>query len=50
MILTGRWFDNYFNRTDMKYQFPNGSYIEFFSADSGDKGTSEDQKTGSKPI
>lgn len=37
MLLTGRWFDKYYNRTDSKYQFPNGSYIEFFSADNDAK-------------
>ncbi len=37
MLLTGRWFDKYYNRTDSKYQLPNGSYIEFFSADNDSK-------------
>lgn len=37
MLSTGRWFDKYFNRTDSKYMFPNGSYIEFFSADNDSK-------------
>ena len=37
MLLTNRWYDNYFNRTDSKFQFPNGSYIEFFSADNDAK-------------
>ncbi len=37
MLLTNRWFDKYFNRTDSKYTFPNGSYIEFFSADNDSK-------------
>ena len=37
MLLTGRWFDRYYNRTDSKYTFPNGSYIEFFSADNDSK-------------
>ena len=37
LVLTGRWFDKSFNRTDSKYEFPNGSYIEFFSADNDAK-------------
>ena len=37
MLLTNRWYDSYFNRTDSKFQFPNGSYIEFFSADNDAK-------------
>jgi len=37
LLLTNRWYDKYFNRTDSKYTFPNGSYIEFFSADNDAK-------------
>ena len=37
MLFTHRWYDAYFNRTDSKYTFPNGSYIEFFSADNDAK-------------
>ncbi len=37
MLLTNRWYDSYFNRTDSKFTFPNGSYIEFFSADNDAK-------------
>lgn len=34
---TGRWFENRFNGTDFKYNFANGSQIEFFSADADAK-------------
>lgn len=30
---TGRWFDSRWNASDFKYNFANGSTIEFFSAD-----------------
>jgi phage terminase large subunit len=33
MIETGRWFDSRWNASDFKYNFANGSTIEFFSAD-----------------
>lgn len=34
---TGRYFDERFNKTESKYTFSNGSYIEFFSADEPSK-------------
>jgi phage terminase large subunit len=34
---TGRYIDSHWNRTNSIYNFHNGSYIEFFGADSGDK-------------
>lgn len=34
MVATGRWVDERYNKTDRVYTFANGSYIEFFSADS----------------
>jgi phage terminase large subunit len=34
---TGRWFADRWNATDFKYNFANGSVIEFFSADSDAK-------------
>jgi phage terminase large subunit len=34
---TGRFIENHFNKTLLKYQFTNGSYIEFFSADDDSK-------------
>lgn len=34
---TGRYRDEYYNKTNLTYTFSNGSYIEFFSADSPDK-------------
>lgn len=34
---TGRYNDNQFNRSLLKYEFLNGSYIEFFSVDDGSK-------------
>lgn len=37
LLLTNRWYDNYYNKTDSRYTFPNGSYIEFFSADNDAK-------------
>jgi phage terminase large subunit len=37
MIMTDNWKDASFNKSDLKYRFANGSYIEFFSADQPDK-------------
>lgn len=37
MKATNRWIEGSFNRSTLKYTFRNGSYIEFFSADQGDK-------------
>lgn len=37
MQWTNNWKQNNFNKTDLKYIFSNGSYIEFFSADQPDK-------------
>jgi phage terminase large subunit len=37
MILTHNWKDTSFNKSDLKYLFTNGSYIEFFSVDQPDK-------------
>ena len=37
MKWTGRFFDDRFNKTLLKYQFANGSFIEFFSADDSSK-------------
>lgn len=37
MISTGRYIDGMFNKSLLKYQFTNGSYIEFFSIESADK-------------
>jgi phage terminase large subunit len=34
---TNRFYDERFNKTSLTYTFGNGSYIEFFSADSPDK-------------
>jgi len=34
MTATRRWVDGRYNKTDRVYSFANGSYIEFFSADS----------------
>lgn len=34
MLATGRWRDEAYNKTDRVYTFANGSYVEFFSADS----------------
>jgi phage terminase large subunit len=33
MMVTGRWNPKHWHDSDKKYTFPNGSYIEFFSAD-----------------
>jgi len=37
MMSTGRYRDNQFNKSTLKYNFSNGSYIEFFSVDQPDK-------------
>jgi len=37
MRSTNRFYDERFNKTSLTYTFGNGSYIEFFSADSPDK-------------
>lgn len=37
MLSTNRWIDSSFNKTDSRYNFSSGSYIEFFSADQPDK-------------
>lgn len=37
MKVTGRYRDECYNRSFLVYTFPNGSYIEFFSADQEDK-------------
>jgi phage terminase large subunit len=37
MIWCGLWDDSRFNKSDLKYVFTNGSFIEFFSADQPDK-------------
>lgn len=37
MKTTNRYFDERFNKSSLTYTFGNGSYIEFFSADSPDK-------------
>lgn len=37
MKVTNRYVDKNWNRSNYKYTFGNGSYIEFFSADNGDK-------------
>ena len=34
---TGRYFDERFNKSLLKYEFANGSFIEFFSADDSSK-------------
>lgn len=34
---TGNWQDSSYNKSDMKYRFRNGSFIEFFSVDQPDK-------------
>lgn len=34
---TGRFIDSHYNKSLLRYEFTNGSYIEFFSADSPDK-------------
>jgi phage terminase large subunit len=38
IMIACKWFKhNNLNRSDLKYYFDNGSYIEFFSADQPDK-------------
>jgi len=37
MQLTGNWDDARYNKSEMRYRFANGSYIEFFSVDQPDK-------------
>ena len=37
MLFTNNYKDQNFNKSDLKYKFSNGSYIEFFSADQPDK-------------
>lgn len=37
MVYTGNYRDSNFNKSELKYRFSNGSYIEFFSADQPDK-------------
>jgi phage terminase large subunit len=37
MLMTGNFKDSNFNKSDLKYRFSNGSFIEFFSADQPDK-------------
>ena len=37
MKWTGRFFDDRYNKTLLKYEFANGSFIEFFSADDSSK-------------
>jgi phage terminase large subunit len=37
MMSLGRYKDDQFNKSTLKYNFQNGSYIEFFSADQPDK-------------
>lgn len=37
MKMTNRYIDDHFNKTNLIYTFGNGSYVEFFSADSPDK-------------
>jgi phage terminase large subunit len=37
MKMTNRYVDSHWNRSNSIYYFANGSYIEFFSADSADK-------------
>lgn len=37
MMALGRYNDNQFNKSTLKYTFANGSYIEFFSVDQPDK-------------
>lgn len=37
MQWTDNWIDNNFNKSNLTYQFSNGSFIEFFSADQPDK-------------
>jgi phage terminase large subunit len=37
MQVTGRFIDDHYNRSLLSYQFSNGSFIEFFSAEQEDK-------------
>ena len=37
MLMTSNYKDANFNKSDLKYRFSNGSFIEFFSADQPDK-------------
>ena len=37
MQMTSNWNDSNYNKSDMKYKFKNGSFIEFFSVDQPDK-------------
>lgn len=37
MVMTGKYKDASFNKSDLKYRFGNGSFIEFFSVDQPDK-------------
>jgi len=37
MVMTGKYKDSSFNKSDLKYKFANGSFIEFFSVDQPDK-------------
>lgn len=37
MQMTGNWIESSYNKSDMKYKFKNGSFIEFFSVDQPDK-------------
>lgn len=37
MVWTGNWIDQNYNRSTHTYNFTNGSFIEFFSADQPDK-------------
>jgi phage terminase large subunit len=37
MQMTGNWKDDQFNKSELRYKFKNGSFIEFFSADQPDK-------------
>lgn len=37
MIFTDNYKDSQFNKSDLKYRFSNGSFIEFFSVDQPDK-------------
>ena len=37
LVYSERFEESRFNKTDLKYKFPNGSFIEFFSVDQPDK-------------
>lgn len=37
MRMTGRYIESHYNKTHLKYEFSNGSYIEFFSVDDESK-------------